>query len=152
MHAKFNEMFTEDMRRIAEEEGWNLFENHRGIGIERDDERGIFDTDEEAFDFVVRLADAGSRLHEIAVLIHAYGPIFDGVKVVSDCVGLLADHDDNEHDFGIRPVEGTVVLVEDNGNVHVSFPFPGREGSEGIAVFNSTQVYFGRIKPIEGDA
>lgn len=46
----------------AESQGWNIFESdERGLEIQRDDEAGIFDTDEDAVKYVERQAARGNE-------------------------------------------------------------------------------------------
>lgn len=53
-------------------EGWGLFDvDSTGyLEIQKSDEAGVFDDDDDAFSFVRRLAEAGSRLHSEALDIH----------------------------------------------------------------------------------
>ncbi|HEP8970153.1 TPA: hypothetical protein VDU83_002489 [Pseudomonas aeruginosa] len=53
-------------------EGWALFEIGRSgrVEIQRDDEMGIFETDEDALDHVKRMAAQGSQPHKDALARH----------------------------------------------------------------------------------
>jgi hypothetical protein len=56
---------------FALDEGWVLSDSDRhGISIEKDDEQGLFNTDDEAFFHVKALARKGSVLHQQAMRIH----------------------------------------------------------------------------------
>ena len=47
---------------VADSQGWNLFESGlRGLEIQRDDLSALFDTDEDAVDFVCGAAGRGER-------------------------------------------------------------------------------------------
>lgn len=48
----------------AQKEGWGLFEFDGEIQLQRDDERRIFDSDDDAHDYVRKGANQGVRLHE----------------------------------------------------------------------------------------
>ena len=48
----------------AQKEGWGLFEFDGEIQLQRDDETKLFDSDDEAHDYVRKGANQGVRLHE----------------------------------------------------------------------------------------
>jgi hypothetical protein len=52
---------------FAQHEGWGVF---NGGEIQRDDEMGYFDSDDEAVEHVKRLAEGGSMLHQVALAQH----------------------------------------------------------------------------------
>ena len=54
----------------AEDEGWAIFTANTGpeFQIQRDDEQGIFEEDEDAWKFVAEQANAGSAYHQQALL------------------------------------------------------------------------------------
>lgn len=56
---------------FADQEGWAIFESdERGLEIEMVDEYAKFPDDDAAIEHVRRLAEAGSKLHELALQIH----------------------------------------------------------------------------------
>jgi hypothetical protein len=60
---------------VGEQEGWCLVaastDNHANMSIERDDEQGVFFSNDAAIEFVRRLAESGSRVHQMALAIHS---------------------------------------------------------------------------------
>jgi hypothetical protein len=59
--------FLNNYTRMADEEGWNIFESDNGLQIERCDESSIFISDLEALKHVVNKSLEGSNLHSIAL-------------------------------------------------------------------------------------
>lgn len=57
--------------------------------------------------------------------------------------GLLSDHESEEFDFPAESV-GEVVFLE-RARVHVSFPFPHKPDSFGIAIFEADEVAAGGL-------
>jgi hypothetical protein len=64
--ASWTIAYTEQALR----EGWMLFNDDE---IQRDDEAGLFVSDEDALNHVARCAGAGSELHQLALSIHNTG-------------------------------------------------------------------------------
>ncbi len=58
---------SEEFAKLADAEGWDLFDCEDGICLCRSDELAIFNNDNEAWDFVIRKAMGGSEFH-IAVI------------------------------------------------------------------------------------
>lgn len=97
------EVWTPSDSIRANDEGWNLFESdERGLEIERDDEAGIFDSDERAVWHVMNWAAEGSQLHQKALAcvatprakkyrVHVYMTVrvaFDGIEADSQIAAL----------------------------------------------------------------
>jgi len=61
-------------------EGWALFD-YDSLGlfeIERDDDKDVFDSDDEAVAHVERMAESGSALHAWALVLHrGFAPMID---------------------------------------------------------------------------
>lgn len=58
-----------EINHFAEEEGWGLFNAELAPEIQRIDESETFPGDDAAREHVLKLAEAGSYLHELAVKI-----------------------------------------------------------------------------------
>lgn len=66
--------FTEYDHAVMQAEGWAVFESSvRGNEIQRDDEAGVFATDEDALEHVLHRALAGSHVHTRALVEHCLG-------------------------------------------------------------------------------
>lgn len=63
---------TRKIAEFARSEGWGIFDiDSTGyLEIQRDDEQGVFASDDDAFDHVFKLSRAGSDLHTKALAIH----------------------------------------------------------------------------------
>ncbi|MGG2621738.1 hypothetical protein [Pseudomonas aeruginosa] len=72
MMKGFMTMHTQAIHHPQADEGWALFEiGHSGLmEIQRDDEMAVFASDDDALDYVKRLAAEGSQRHQEALTRH----------------------------------------------------------------------------------
>ncbi len=75
-HPDFpSDLWTTADQAAADGEGWNIYEAHGGMEIERNDINDVegardFDSDDTAIEFVQEKAQAGSDMHARALAIH----------------------------------------------------------------------------------
>jgi hypothetical protein len=63
-------IWTVEDQKAAEVEGWSLFNHPHAPEIQRDDEAAVFESDEAAIQFVLRLANAGRPYAQRAFALH----------------------------------------------------------------------------------
>lgn len=95
------ELEAQQVNAMAKREGWAVFDVGTAPSIQRDDELGAFQDDDEAFRHVTRLASAGSALHQAALALVGRDP---------SAASLMRHHLDVDHDAAVIAVQHVRML------------------------------------------